>query len=51
VAAVFLSAALIDLGQDWPRDGVVLTTGVAPAAAIAAARFDLAAPTAATAPG
>jgi hypothetical protein len=43
VAAVFLSAALIDLGQDWPRDGVVLTTGVAPAASIAAARFDAAA--------
>jgi hypothetical protein len=39
VAGVFLSAALIDLTQEWPRDGVVLTVGVAPAAAIFAARF------------
>jgi hypothetical protein len=39
VAGVFLSAALIELVQEWPRDGVVLTVGVAPAAPVAAARF------------
>jgi hypothetical protein len=39
VAGVFLSAALIGLTQEWPRDGVVLTVGVAPATSIAAARF------------
>lgn len=43
VAGVFLSAALIDLVQEWPRDGVVLTVGVAPAAPVAAARFPAAA--------
>jgi hypothetical protein len=44
VAGVFLSAALVDLVQEWPRDGVVLTVGVAPAAIITAARFEPAAP-------
>jgi hypothetical protein len=39
VAGVFLSAALIDPAQEWPRDGVVLTVGVAPPAPIVAARF------------
>ncbi len=39
VAGVFLSAALIDLVQEQPRDGVVLTVGAAPAAAIMGARF------------
>jgi hypothetical protein len=39
VAGVFLSAALVDLTQEWPRDGVVLTVGLAPAAPIVAARF------------
>jgi hypothetical protein len=39
VAGVFLAATLIDPAQEWPRDGVVLTVGAAPAAAIAAARF------------
>lgn len=39
IAGVFLSAALIDLVQEQPRDGVVLTVGVAPAAAITQARF------------
>jgi hypothetical protein len=39
VAGVFLSAALIDLTQEWPRDGVVLTVGAAPAAAVVDARF------------
>ena len=40
IAGVFLSAALIDLVQEQPRDGVVLTVGVAPAAAITQARFE-----------
>jgi hypothetical protein len=39
VAAVFLSAALVDLTQEWPRDGVVLTIGTAPVAAVIDARF------------
>jgi hypothetical protein len=39
VAGVFLSAALLDIVQEWPRDGVVLTVGAAPSAAISAARF------------
>jgi hypothetical protein len=39
VAGVFLSAALVELTQEWPRDGVVLTVGTAPAAAIVEARF------------
>ena len=43
VAGVFLSAALMDLCQEWPRDGVVLTVGVAPSAPIVAARFGAAA--------
>jgi hypothetical protein len=39
VAGVFLSAALVDIVQERPRDGVVLTVGLGPAAAITAARF------------
>jgi hypothetical protein len=39
VAGVFLSAALIELVQEWPREGVVLTIGVAPAVAVIEARF------------
>jgi hypothetical protein len=39
VAGVFLSAALIELTQEWPRDGVVLTVGKAPVAAVVDARF------------
>jgi hypothetical protein len=39
VAGVFLSAALTELEQEWPRDGVVLTVGVAPVAQIVDARF------------
>jgi hypothetical protein len=41
VAGAFLSAALTDIVQEWPREGAVLTVGVAPAASIVAARFDL----------
>ena len=39
VAGVFLSASLIELTQEWPRDGVVITVGVAPVAAVVEARF------------
>ncbi len=42
VAGAFLAAALTDIVQEMPRDGVVLTVGVAPAASIVAARFNLA---------
>jgi hypothetical protein len=41
VAGAFLAAALTDIVQEWPREGAVLTAGVAPAAAVIAARFDL----------
>jgi hypothetical protein len=41
VASAFLSAALTEIVQEWPRDGAVLTVGVAPAAAVVAARFNL----------
>lgn len=39
VAGVFLSASLIGLVQERPRDGVVLTVGTGPSAAVMAARF------------
>jgi hypothetical protein len=39
VAGVFLSAALVELTQEWPRDGVVLTIGLAPSAPVVEARF------------
>ena len=41
VAGAFLAAALLDIVQEWPREGAVLTVGIAPAAAVTAARFDL----------
>jgi hypothetical protein len=41
VAGAFLSAALTTIVQEWPREGAVLTVGVAPAAPIVAARFAL----------
>jgi hypothetical protein len=41
VAGAFLAAALTEIVQEWPREGAVLTVGVAPAAAVVAARFDL----------
>jgi len=41
VAGAFLAAALLDIIQEWPREGAVLTVGIAPAAAVTAARFDL----------
>ena len=40
VAGAFLAAALLEIVQEWPREGAVLTVGVAPAASITAARFD-----------
>jgi hypothetical protein len=40
IAGAFLSAALQDIVQEWPRDGAVLTVGVAPPAAVVAARYD-----------
>jgi hypothetical protein len=39
VAGVFLASSLIGLVQERPRDGVVLTVGVAPSDAVLAARF------------
>jgi hypothetical protein len=41
VAGAFLSAALLEIVQEWPRDGALLTVGVAPTATVVAARFDL----------
>jgi hypothetical protein len=41
VAGAFLSAALGSIVQEWPREGAVLTIGVAPAAEIISARFGL----------
>ncbi len=41
VAGAFLSAALQDIVQEWPREGAVLTVGVAPPAPVFAARYDL----------
>jgi hypothetical protein len=40
VAGAFLAAALLEIVQEWPREGAVLTVGVAPAASVTAARFD-----------
>jgi hypothetical protein len=42
IAGAFLSAALQQIVQEWPRDGAVLTVGVAPPAAVVAARYDAA---------
>jgi hypothetical protein len=41
VAGAFLSAGLMGIVQEWPREGAVLTVGVAPAASVMAARFGL----------
>jgi hypothetical protein len=41
VAGAFLAAALLGIVQEWPREGAVLTVGIAPTAAVTAARFDL----------
>jgi predicted O-methyltransferase YrrM len=42
LAGQFLGAALIGITQDRPRDGVVLTIGTAPDAALVKARFQAA---------
>ena len=39
IAGAFLSAALQEIVQEWPRDGAVLTVGVAPPATVVAARY------------
>ncbi|HEY2903599.1 MAG TPA: hypothetical protein VGL59_23650 [Polyangia bacterium] len=39
VAAAFLSASLVELVQEQPRDGVLLTVGRAPVASIMTVRF------------
>jgi hypothetical protein len=39
VAGAFLSAALTEIVQEWPRDGALLTIGVAPTSSIMDARF------------
>jgi hypothetical protein len=44
VAGAFLSVALTDIVQEWPRDGALLTIGVAPTSSVIEARFADAAP-------
>jgi hypothetical protein len=39
VAGAFLSAALTEIIQEWPRDGALLTVGVAPTSSVIDARF------------
>jgi hypothetical protein len=39
VAGAFLSAALTEIVQEWPRDGALLTIGIAPTSSIIDARF------------
>ena len=39
VAGAFLSAALTEIIQEWPRDGALLTIGVAPTSSVIDARF------------
>jgi hypothetical protein len=51
IAGAFLSTALTEIVQEWPRDGALLTVGVAPAASIIAARFGDAARTGGSVPG
>jgi hypothetical protein len=50
VSATFLSAALVGLTQEIPRDGVVLTVAHAPDARVMAARFAMPAPPPASPP-
>ena len=44
VAGAFLSAVLTDIVQEWPRDGALLTVGVAPSSSVIDARFPRIAP-------
>jgi hypothetical protein len=39
VAGAFLSAAMTEIVQEWPRDGALLTIGVAPTSSVINARF------------
>ena len=39
VAGAFLSSALTEIVQEWPRDGALLTIGVAPSSSVIDARF------------
>ena len=39
VAGAFLSVALTEIVQEWPREGALLTIGVAPPAPVIEARF------------
>ena len=39
VAGAFLSAALTEIVQEWPRDGALLTISIAPTSSIIDARF------------
>ncbi len=41
VAGAFLSASMMGIVQEWPREGAVLTVGMAPPALVTAARFGL----------
>jgi len=50
VAGAFLTAALTDIVQEWPRDGALLSVGVAPTSSIIKARFGDAAVAAGSAP-
>ena len=49
VAGAFLSAALKEIVQEWPRDGALLTIGVAPTSSVIDARFEARFPDAASA--
>src|SRR5204863_4643528 len=51
VAGAFLSSALTEIAQEWPRDGALLTIGVAPAPSVLTARFPAAAPGGGSVPG
>jgi hypothetical protein len=44
VAGAFLSSVLTDIVQEWPRDGALLTVGVAPSSSVIDARFPRIAP-------
>ena len=50
VAGAFLSAAMTEIVQEWPRDGALLTIGVAPTPSVVAARFPAAAPSGGSVP-
>jgi hypothetical protein len=51
VAGAFLSAALTEIIQEWPRDGALLTVGVAPTSSVINARFTNTSPDGGPSPG